>query len=228
MRPLSAFTAKNNKGSVCDGLLWLTVAGCYPRVMDTTPEDYLQRELAPGERLLWSGVPRQGLRLRAADALLIPFSLMWGGFAIFWEYMVLHVPATSKRPESAAPEFMTVWGIPFVLIGLYMIVGRFFVDAWWRSRTVLGVTNERVFIVSSAVSKQVKSLPLQTLGELALQESRDGSGTIVFGPAVPYSGVMVPGWLGASRRAAPSFDGIQRVRDVYELIRKAQTRSREA
>ena len=81
-------------------------------------EQKLRPELSSGEHLLWSGVPSQGLRFRPADVFMVPFSLMWGGFAIFWEYSVV----SSK----GAPVFFTLWGIPFVLVGLNMIFGRFF------------------------------------------------------------------------------------------------------
>ena len=83
----------------------------------------LQGYLGPGEKLLWSGQPEAGLKLRGSDAIVIPFSLMWAGFALFWEYSVL---------GTNAPLFFKLWGIPFVLVGLYMVVGRFFVDAWMR------------------------------------------------------------------------------------------------
>jgi hypothetical protein len=49
----------------------------------------VQREIGPQERMLWAGRPRAGLVRRPADAFLIPFSLLWGGFAFFWEYSVL-------------------------------------------------------------------------------------------------------------------------------------------
>src|SRR5262245_52827091 len=106
----------------------------------------VQRELGPQERLLWSGRPRVGLVLRASDTFMIPFSLLWGGFAVFWEYSVV---------TGGAPFFFMLWGIPFVLVGLYFIFGRFVVDMKQRETTTYGVTDERVLIISGLFARRV-------------------------------------------------------------------------
>ena len=45
----------------------------------------IQPELTAGETVLWAGQPDPSVRLHREDVFLIPFSLFWGGFSIFWE-----------------------------------------------------------------------------------------------------------------------------------------------
>ena len=140
---------------------------------------------------------------------MIPFSLMWGGFAFFWEY---------KAVSSGGPLFFKLWGVPFVLIGLYMIGGRFFDEAMLRSRTYYGLTNERVIIISGVFSRTVKSLRVQTLTGISLTEEASGTGTITFGPNMSHAGRG----SGAGRNPAPSFESIADAREVFERICSAR------
>jgi hypothetical protein len=172
----------------------------------------IARDLESGERVLWSGVPRQGLMLRGSDALLIPFSVMWGGFAISWEVTAL---------KMRAGTLFDLWGIPFVAIGLYLMVGRFFVDANQRARMAYGLTDRRVIIVSGLQSRTVKSLPLKTLAEVTLEEKSDRSGTIAFGPVNPYAR-FGGGWPASRGAQAPAFEGIAQARVVHRRIMEAQ------
>jgi hypothetical protein len=169
--------------------------------------------LSINELVLWSGAPRQGLMLRASDLLMIPFSLMWGGFAVFWEYSVF---------TSDAPLLFRLWGIPFVLVGLYMVAGRFVVEAWQRAYTDYAVTDERIIIRSGIFRRQMKSLNLRAMGEFSLTENGKGEGTIVFG--VSPAGNMFSGlasWPGVEE--LPRFDTIPDARKVYEIIRNAHS-----
>jgi Bacterial PH domain len=176
-------------------------------------ESRIAREIGAGERLLWSGRPRQGLMLRPADALLIPFSLLWGGFAFFWEGTVI---------ATKAPFFFKLWGIPFVLIGLYLIVGRFFADAKQRQRTAYAITSERIIIISGLFKETVTSLNLKTLSDISLSEKPDGTGTVSLGPSSSYTWVSSGGWPGGRQNVPPAFEGIPNARSVYETIRQAQ------
>ena len=180
-------------------------------------QQIIESRLSPNERLLWFGKPRQGFFLRASDALAIPFSLMWGGFAIFWETMVV---------SGNAPFFFKLWGIPFVIVGLYMIIGRFFADVWQRRKTFYGITNERIIIVSGLFSREIKSLNLRTLTDVTLDEKVDGRGTITFG-AVNSSARWNSSLRFGRNRAAdvPNFEQIPQARNIYETIRNAQKQS---
>ena len=94
--------------------------------------------LLDGEKLIWTGRPGQGIRLTGRDGFFIPFSLLFGGFSIFWEVNVFH---------ANAPLLFRLWGVPFLAIAAYFTVGRFIVDAWARAKTHYAVTNQRVLIV---------------------------------------------------------------------------------
>ena len=173
--------------------------------------------LANGEKILWSGQPRGGIRLRASDAFAIPFSLLWCGFAVFWEYTVI---------TSGATSFMVIWGIPFVGMGLYITVGRFFVDAWLRESTQYFITDDRVLIVQGIWSRDVKSLPLRSMSSIELSERSDGSGTITLGPSPSgFGGFTVSGWPGSRRFQPPALELVENARQVHETLRTAVSAS---
>jgi len=172
----------------------------------------IQSELAPNEELLWVGQPRQGLVFSAADVLMIPFSLLWGGVAIFRETTAI---------LSGAPLFSCLWGIPFVLVGLYLIFGRFIFEAKQRTKTYYG--NERVIIVSGIFNTKVTSLNFEILKQISIDQRSDGRGTITFDSpnSKPIWSRQVT-WPGMNQPTTPSFDMIPEARKVYELVRNAQ------
>ncbi len=185
-----------------------------PPLTTLSPPDVLRSRLDPGEHLIWWDRPRQGFLLRKADVFLVPFSLFWGGFAVFWEYSVA---------TGGAPAHFKLWGIPFVAIGIYLIAGRFFHDIWRRSRLFYGLTGSRALI---ATPGSCRSIALDRLGEIHLQEGAGGEGSIAFGREPLQARVGVNGtasWTGAP--AIPTFERIPDARGVHAAIREAQKKA---
>ncbi len=107
-----------------------------------------------------------------------------------------------------------------VLIGLYVIIGRFIIDAQQRTHTLYTVTNKRAIIGSGWLSQRVKLLNLRTLFDVSMTQKADGSGT-TYGPTPPFGygniGMSWPGYQGP-----PSFEFIPQVKTVYNIVRDAQ------
>lgn len=176
-------------------------------------QQIIQSKLLGGERLIWFGRPRQGFFFRKSDALTIPFSILWFGFAIFWNSGVW---------LSDAPIFFRLWGIPFLIVGFYFVFGRFIVDIFQRKKTYYGITNERILIVSGLFNQATKSIELKGLLEITFEETSNGVGTIVFGrDEVDNSN----SWFKSNQNNvvyAPRFEQIQQAKNVYETIRNTQ------
>lgn len=165
-------------------------------------EAVIRSKLDEDEQLLWSGQPRQGVFLQPQDAVLIPTSFLWGGFAFYWEYEVV-----------TTHQFwvLQLWGIPFVLLGLYLVVGRFFADAYMRSKTFYGLTNKRAIIVRGS---NTQSVPLSTLTGVVL----GGDGTVVFGPPNLPPPMRYSAYMESSRVQYPMFQMIPDAQSVYDQI----------
>jgi hypothetical protein len=177
-----------------------------------------QPYLFNGERVIWSGQPKQGLALSARDTFLIPFSLMWGGFAIFWNAMVWLAPFGTTAGNDPG-WFLKLLGLPFLAIGLYLIVGRFFHDARIRKNLFYAVTDQRILILRKS---KITSLDIQRLPRLELSEHRDGTGTLAFegSNAGAWGGMNGFSWWLPALSAATGFFRIADPRKIYELIRK--------
>src|SRR6202012_2682670 len=117
----------------------------------------------------------------------IPFSLLWGGFAFFWEGSVIGIGRRAAS-HGSFPAFFLLFGGVFCLIGLYMIVGRFFMDAWLRAHMRYAVTSKRVLIVRDPPFGDVRTIGLSTAPSLRLQLGVNGRGTISLGEDAGWRG----------------------------------------
>ena len=96
--------------------------------MDDSRED-LEQALLPGEHLLWSGRPDPKVIFGPVDALLIPFGLVFTGFAAAWMLIAISI---GHNPEFA------LFGVPILLFGFYYLFGRFFVKVARKNEPATG------------------------------------------------------------------------------------------
>lgn len=179
--------------------------------MDFIIATELQQYLDTNEKLIWAGQPKKGVVFRTFDIFLIPFSLLWSGFAVFWVVMA------AKTSIAFA-----MFGIPFVVVGLILVIGRFFLDSKQRDGTYYGLTEERIIIKTGLFKKTIKSLNIRALSDIEYTEKSDGSGTINIGPKNPFTmpGNGMDWWPGV--KFNPSLDMIQDVKKVYSKIIELQ------
>ena len=139
--------------------------------------DLFQDELAADEALLWVGQSSTHKLFTRFDLFLIPFSIFWCGLAIYWEYSALLVII---RQSHGPGLFSPLFGLLFVLIGIYLMVGRFFYKNYQKQNTFYALTNQRVLISKTAK----KNLQTQWIHEIStIHKSVDsaGIGTLIFG-----------------------------------------------
>jgi len=187
--------------------------------MDSYAEDLIREELLPEEKILWADQPLPGRLFSPADLFLIPFSLFWLGFSIFW--MVMASAGARTAPGSIGIIF-PLFGLPFVLIGLYLVFGRFIYTHYRRKNTLYAVTDQRIIIMNRMFNKTVRSEKINSITTIDKYVRRDGSGTISFG-MMPYpteysNSRMYYGRRSYYRNMALSLENIKDVDDVYRII----------
>jgi hypothetical protein len=197
--------------------------------IDPSSAAAIQSELLSGESFVWAGKPNSSVIFHKEDAYLIPFSFLWGGFAIFWEGSVAGLWGVQDNHHQWT--FGILWGIPFVLIGQYLIWGRFFYAAWLKGCTHYAVTNRRVIVVQEDWKRQMAFAYIDSLPSPIIKEGGSrGIGTLRFGP--PYltspSGRSSAAWSPLSIGGAPVFVDIEGVDSVYRLVCDLRDKARTA
>jgi hypothetical protein len=184
--------------------------------------DTFDEHLVSGEKVLWVGRPDAAKRFSKSDRFAIPFSLLWGGFAIFWEAAAI----------AGGGGFFALWGLPFVGIGLYMIVGRFFYKARLKRRTSFAVTNKRVLKLERRRSGDaVDAMFLDAIPAVNRDVGADGSGCVVFGNGnrwqVEAATGGMPGFFMSNVQVPLAFYDIPEAAHVAELVTQLRQRRPE-
>ena len=141
---------------------------------------------------------------------------MWAGIAVVWEIAVAFDPR--------APFLLRFWGLPFIAMGTYLLIGRFLWDIQRRRHTVYGVTDRRIVIMSGVRSSKVTTFALRSIPAITLAAEEDGSGDVVLA-ASDARHVAIGGLVPKGRVVPPMLEFLPDAHMVYDIIRRAQQRA---
>ena len=181
--------------------------------------------LAPDEELLWQGQPQARIIWRDALSVRTVIGLVFFGFALFWIN-----GARTQTPAGAPDVFQLLFpllGVPFVLIGLWLALGRLIWDAALRAGTHYTLTNRNAFISLHMFGRRsLESWPLDEIERVTLVDRHPGS--VLFEVSADLrreraQPMPVKPPL-ATRRPSLGFREITDPRRVYTLIQENQSR----
>lgn len=177
--------------------------------------------LEPGERILWQGRPDTRVEWGDVISFQSMFGLVFAGFAVFWITMARNI---GSHFDDGISSVFPLFGLPFVAVGLHMVVGRLIFDAVRRRGTWYTLSDRTAFIaVSSRGLRRLERYPLEPDMPLVLDDGNPG--TVWFAEKVTHN---PGGWSGSGsnqRYRGPSttreqigFRRIDGARGVYRLM----------
>ncbi len=184
--------------------------------------DDIRSYLLAGEKVLWSGKPQQGLRFAPIDAFLVPFSLFWGGMALF---------GVGPMIFTWPPTVFSLFPLLFITVGLYITVGRFVQDIWVRARTDYLLTDRRAVIhrrpAFAGLGSDLVVVDLTRGAQVRFKAGMGDRGSIVFGQEIGFNlfrRANVGQWV-PSLDPTARFIGIENARRVFDQIQTLQSRA---
>jgi hypothetical protein len=146
---------------------------------------FAEREFL-GERMLWAARPDKRIAALLSFGIWL-FAIPWTAFALFWiafpmsalyeTYTGINIGAPKGTPTLIMWVF-AIFGIPFVLIGLGMLLAPFAaIRKGWRTLYVL--TNKRLAVLEGARTVNVINIRPDEISGLSRKEGPDGRGTLI-------------------------------------------------
>ena len=170
-----------------------------------------QPELLRDEEILWTGQPKVKV-FALADILLIPFSFLWCGIAFVFAAAAL----------LSGEVIVILFAAVFLILGLFVLIGRFIWKIKKRRNTFYAVTNKRILVFTDVWTKDVQAVFIESIPVINRLIRSNGSGTIKFGDVSFWGSLnestgmdfLLPPYGGE----VPVFYDIKDARKVYDTV----------
>ena len=176
--------------------------------MKQPPCEQIKQFLSSGEQVVWQGRPGKGRLFERIDYFLVPFAILWAAVptTMFVTMLIKGITDIFALPVS----FM------FLLIGFYLVFGRFLIKKRILNNTCYAITNRRIILVEN---KKITFLDRGNLPQYSLDILKDGYGNInfkdnsLFSSFFDYDILMI-------NASYPRLKNIENVQDVLKILTK--------
>jgi uncharacterized membrane protein YdbT with pleckstrin-like domain len=182
--------------------------------------------LNANEKVLWSGKPEKKAFVLPVLGF-VPFGLFFLGFSIFWMWGAF---------SAGAPDFFTVFGLPFVVAGFGITVGPLVWQLLRYRNTEYVITDKRIITQTGAVGLDTRFVDFDKIQEVYVKigiiDRLFGTGSLYamtagssnFGPAMSPYGYGFGGMHGFR----PSLAALKEPYQVQKLLQEAVESSKAA
>ena len=147
--------------------------------MDTNTYDF-QLEIKPyldtNEDILWCDKPCKTFIFTTSDIFTTLFGVVWLAFSIFWVVSAYFATEEAEGVFNLFPWF----GLPFVFVGLYLLIFRHFVSYVKRKNMIYALTNKRAMIVHIGSRKYVQEYRYENISNIQMKCDENDVGSIYF------------------------------------------------
>ncbi|MBW1810228.1 MAG: hypothetical protein JRJ87_18670 [Deltaproteobacteria bacterium] len=148
------------------------------------PNHQIKEELLKDEKILWTGQPDPSVHFAPGDAFLLPAGIIFIGFGIVWVFVSLgffNEPGGAGRPN---PLFAFT-ALPPLVIGFYLVLGRYLVKIRGKRRTYYAVTDQRAIALLAGSKKVIMAANIKTVPIVTKTIKKSGIGNLRFGNSYP-------------------------------------------
>jgi uncharacterized membrane protein YdbT with pleckstrin-like domain len=187
----------------------------------TRSSSRLDKLLDANEAAVWSGKPVKKAFV-LPGLLSIPIGLIFLGFAIFWMWGV---------SSTGAPFFVSLFGLPFVLIAFGVTFGSSLWQLLRYRNTKYMITNKRIITQTGAIGLDTRFVDFEKVQEVYVQigvmDRLFGTGS-VYAMTAGFSGFVPRGGYGYGGFAGnrPNLAALKEPYEVQKLLQEAIEKSK--
>ncbi len=147
-------------------------------------KDLLKRYLLLEEKILWTGKPDTKKLFLKEDIFLIVIGCSCIIANLIWEINSIRIITGSIVEENIKPSdgiISIVFGIPFILVGYYLTIGRVIKRRRNNQKILYVITDKRILIFEIGTNEKVIKKDINQITNIDMDIDKNGTGTIIFG-----------------------------------------------